>query len=170
MFEDEEEMKTAAEPEDTALPEVGTPEPEPGDESAPEQADDAAFLRRVEEELREIRQYDPSVRTAQDLLRLDRREQFLDEVTNHRHTFAEAYKFVYADKIAEAKLRGSLRQAAQRTRDAERGKAHMRATSAVGTGETAIPAAVERNIRAIMPKATAKEIRAFYRKYARETN
>lgn len=174
MFEDEEEMKTAdgteGEDEQAAEPvserEQTVSEPEP----ASEQALDEAFQRQVEEELREIRQYDPSIRTAKDLLRLDRRDRFFEEVTNHRHTFAEAYRFVYADRIAEAKLRSSMQQAAHRARSADQDKAHMRATGVVGTGEAAVPAQVERNIRAIMPKATAKEIRAFYQKYARQTD
>ena len=83
----------------------------------------------------------------------------------HRHSFLEAYRFVYADKIAEEKAR----REAQRVRNSELGKKHLRATTAAGTGGVAVPPEVEKNIRAIMPKATAKEIRAFYQRYAKST-
>lgn len=175
MLEDEEIMRNgeepvpAQEPSEAAAADVPAPQEALPGESGTPAPDNAGFQRHIEEQLREIRQYDPSIRTVQDLTRLDRSDRLFDEVQNHAHTFAEAYRFVYADRIAEARLRRSLQRAAQRARSADQGKAHMRATGAVGTGEAAVPAQVEKNIRAIMPKATAKEIRDFYRKYARET-
>lgn len=148
----------AVPPEEEAIPEREAP---PAETPRP----DGSFPARVEEELRQIRQYDPSIRTPADLLRLDRREAFLREVIRHRHTFLEAYRFVYADRIAEQKAR----QAAQRARNSDLGKAHMRATTAAGSGGVTVPPEVEKNILAIMPKATPQQIRAFYRRYAKST-
>ena len=176
MFENEEDYFEALgldgiAPEDDQIPaeaedEPFMPEPE---EPAEPPAEEESFDAKVEAELAEIRKYDPSIRTPLDLLKLDRREAFLREVVRHRHSFLEAYRFVYADKIAEEKIRAAARQAAQRTRNSELGKAHMRATTAAGNGGVTVPAEVERNIRAILPQATTKEIRAFYRRYARQT-
>lgn len=141
------------------MPEEESPAPEAG-----------SFDAQVEAELQEIRRYDPTIRTPADLLRLDRREAFLNEVIRHRHSFLEAYRYVYADKIAEEKIRQAERQAAQRTRNSELGKAHMRATTAAGTGGVTVPAEVEKNIRAILPRATKQQIRAFYQRYASSVN
>ena len=138
------------------------PEPDP-------QPDTDAFMRQVAAEIAEIQKYDPTVKGPEDFQKLDRAEEFFDAVTNHGHTFAEAYRYVYADRIAEQKAQQAARQAAQRTRNNDRSKAHLRATGAAGSGDVTVPAAVERNIRAIMPRATAKEIKAYYQKYYKQT-
>lgn len=138
------------------------PQPEP-------QEDQKAFMRQVAAEIREIQQYEPEIKTPADFGKLDRAEAFFDAVRNHGHSFIDAYKFVYADKIADTRARQAAAQAAQRTRNNDRSKSHLRQTGSAGSGDVAVPAAVERNIRAIMPKASAKEIRAYYQKYSKET-
>ena len=168
-------------PEET---EAGADDPEPGEEGGQPSAespgreapaatgndrDRSGFFRRLRDEMEEIRRYDASIRTASDLLTLDRFDEFRDEVVNHGHTFLEAYRYVYADRIAEEKAQKAARQAAQRTRNNDRGKEHMRRTGAVGTGDVTVPPEVEKNIRAVMPRATAAEIREYYRKYDRQT-
>lgn len=133
-------------------------EPAPVQETA-DDARQAAMRARFEEDMRELRRIAPEIRSPADIMRLDRADELLDEVKNHNHTLAEAYRFVYADRLAE----GRAREAARRAQN----KAHLRPVSTQGTGGVTVPAAVERNIRAIMPKATAKDIRAFYQKDAR---
>jgi len=149
--------------------EVARQQPRQPAQERPRQADEDAFLEQVAAEIREIQQYAPEIRSPRDFVKLDRAEAFFDAVRNHGHSFAEAYRFVYADRIAEERIRRAERQAAQRTRNSELGKAHMRATTAAGTGGVTVPAAVERNIRAIMPKATEKQIQEFYQKYEKQT-
>lgn len=129
----------------------------------PEPKQDDGFMRQVESELAEIRKYDPNIREVKDLLTMDRKDAFLDAVRNHGYGYLDAYRFVYADRIAGR----SARQEAQRTINNERSKNHLRASGAKGTGDVAVPAAVERNIRALMPKASAKEIREYYRRDAK---
>ena len=124
---------------------------------------DPAFMQQVAAELAEIRKYDPNVKEVKDLLSLDRKDAFLDAVNNHGYGYLDAYRFVYADRIAE---RGA-RQEAQRNINNIRSKSHLQSSGAKGAGDVQIPAAVERNIRALMPNATPKEIREFYRRDAK---
>ncbi len=133
----------------------------PAQEAVPSVEDgrEAALRARFEEDMRELRRIAPEIRSPADILRLDRRDAILDEVRNHNHTFSEAYRFVYADRLAE----GRAREAARRAQN----KAHLRPTGTAGTGDVTVPAAVERNIRAILPKAAAKDIRAYYQKDAK---
>lgn len=137
--------------------------------TAPQEPDQQAFFRQVAQEMREIQQYDPDIRTPKDFQKLDRAEAFFDAVRNHNFSFIDAYRYVYADKIADAKARQAAQQAAQRARNNDRSKAHMRQTGSAGSGSVTVPAQVERNIRVLMPKATGKEIREYYQKYQKET-
>ena len=140
--------------------EIAAQQPAP---AAPPAQDDGAFQRQVEAELAEIRKYDPSIRSVEDRRALDRAEAFTEQVTKHGHTFLEAYRIAYADRIAE----GQARAAAQRTRNAARSKDHMKPTTARGAGDIPVPEEVMRNYRRMMPKATDEQIRKAYQKYAR---
>ena len=127
-------------------------------------ADDTAFRQQVETELTEIRKYDPNIRSVEDLLKLDRAEEFQRQVTQHSHSFLDAYRITYADRITQQ----TAAAAAQRTRNAERSKAHMRPTSTRGGGDIPVPDDVARNYRRLMPNATDEEIRKAYQKYAKK--
>lgn len=127
-------------------------------------ADDAAFRQQVETELAEIRKYDPSIQSVEDLRNLDRAEEFARQVTEHGHTFLDAYRIAYADRISQQ----AAAAAAQRTRNAERSKAHLKPTSARGAGDVPVPEGVKRNFRRMNPKMTDEEIRKAYQKYARK--
>ena len=96
---------------------------------------------------------------------MDRAEEFARQVTQHNHSFLEAYRITYADTIAA----GQARAAAQRTRNAERSKAHLKPTTARGAGDVPVPDDVMRNYRRMMPGATEAEIRKAYQKYAKQT-
>ena len=138
--------------------------------AAPQQTPDgedaaAAFQMQVDAELEEIRKYDPSVKTVADLRRLDRAEAFMEAVTQHNHSFIDAYKFVYADRIAEEKAKTAAAAAAQKARNSAAGKEHLRGTGARGAGDVTIPENVMRNIRRMMPNASEKEIREAYQKH-----
>ena len=124
-----------------------------------------AFQAQVERELEEIRQYDPSVQSVADLRCLDRADAFMDAVQNHGHSFIDAYKFVYADRIAEEKAKTAAAAAAQKARNSAAGKEHLRGTGSRGAGDVAIPENVMRNIRRMMPNASEKEIREAYQKH-----
>lgn len=138
--------------------------------AAPPEASDgedagAAFREQVEAELEEIRKYDPSVKTVADLRRLDRADAFMEAVTQHNHSFIDAYKFVYADKIAEAKAKSAAAAAAQKARNSAAGKDHLRGTGARGAGDVTIPDNVMKKIRRMLPGASDKEIREAYSRH-----
>lgn len=124
--------------------------------------DRTLFQMQVEAELEEIRQYDPSVQTVADLRRLDRADAFLDAVQNHGHSFIDAYKFVYADKIAEAKAKTAAAAAAQKARNSAAGKEHLRGTGSRGAGDVAVPAGEMAKARRLLPNMTDDEIRKAY--------
>lgn len=130
-------------------------------------AQNEAFQAQVEAELAEIRKYAPEVRTAADFRKLDRAEEFFRQVREHGHSFAEAYRYVYADRIAEANAKRTAAAEVQRTRNNIRSKEHMRPAAAKGTGDVPVPADVMRMYRSIMPRASEEEIRRHYQKYAK---
>lgn len=127
--------------------------------AAPEPADaQAAFQVQVAEELAQIREYDPSVRSVSDLKELDRAEAFMDAVTNHGHSFIDAYKFVYADRIAAKEAAAK----AQRTADHARSKDHLQSSAPRGNGDLPVPPEVMSMYRRLNPKVSADEIRRHY--------
>lgn len=144
----------------TVAEEVARQTPEPG--QTPE-ADSEAFRAQVESELAEIRKYDPGVKSVQDLMALDRAEELTAQVTDHGHTFLEAYRYVYADKIAEQRAAA----AAQRTRNAARSKDHLQPVGARGKGDVPVPAADKAMYRQMFPDMTDEEIRKDYQRYER---
>jgi len=138
------------------------PEPEP-----PET--DPAFQAQVEAELAEIRKYDPSIRTIQDFRNLDRAEAFFSEIREHNHSFVEAYRIAYADKIAAASAKKAAAASAQRTLNNARSKDHMRPAGARGAGDVAVPADVLQHFRALGIKASNEEIRQYYQKFMKRS-
>lgn len=138
---------------------------------APE-AEDAGFAAAVQAELAEIARYDPDIKTPEDLLKLDRFAQFASEVKDHRHSYLEAYRITYADKIAEAQAGQAARAAAQRTQNSINSKAHLRPVGAKGEGGELprVPDEVYRTYKAMMPGMTSEEIARDYAKYLRSNN
>ena len=132
----------------------------------PEPAGDD-FARQVEAELAEIRKYDPSIRSVEDLRALDRAEAFAKEVTEHRHTFLEAYRITYADRIAAEQTRKASAAAAQSARNSAASKAHMKPVNARGAVEATVPKSFMDRAAALMPKSTPAQRREYYQKYAK---
>lgn len=124
--------------------------------------DRTQFQMQVDAELAEIRKYDPNVQTVADLRRLDRADAFMDAVQNHGHSFIDAYKFVYADRIAEAKAKTAAAAAAQKARNSAAGKEHLRGTGSRGAGDVAVPAGEMAKARRLLPNMTDDEIRKAY--------
>lgn len=136
----------------------------------PEQPEtDPAFQAQVEAELAEIRKYDPSIQTIQDFRNLDRAEAFFSEIREHNHSFVEAYRIAYADKIAAASAKKAAAASAQRTLNNARSKDHMRPAGARGAGDVAVPADVLQHFRALGIKASNEEIRQYYQKFMKRT-
>lgn len=134
-----------------------TATPPPADDTA---AVNTQFMQQVETELAEIRKYDPNIKSVADLRTLDRAEAFQDAVANHGHSFIDAYRFVYADKIAAKQAAA----AAQRAANSARGKDHLRKTGSSGTGDVNVPDEVLRNAKRLMPNSSAEDIRKYYQK------
>lgn len=117
-----------------------------------------AFQTQMAEELAQIQKYDPGVRSLSDLKELDRADAFMDAVVNHGHSFIDAYKFVYADRIAAKEAA----EKAQRTADKTRSKDHLQSSAPRGNGDLHVPPEVMSMYKKLNPKATADEIRKHY--------
>jgi len=133
-------------------------------------AREAAFRQQVEAELQEIRKYDPSIQTVADFRGMENAEAFFREVSEHGHSFLEAYKIANADKIAAAEARKAAAAGAQRARNSARSKDHMRPQNAKGAGDVAVPPEVRAVYRDMMPEMTDEEIRRDYQKYRKGGN
>lgn len=118
------------------------------------------FLRRTEAELEQIRAYDPSVQSLEDLPRLSRAAEFYAEVKAGK-SYLEAYETVYRDEI-EAKRTAAVRQ---ETINRQRGKEHLSATPQRGSGAPAVPAEEARLYRQLMPGISEEEIRRHYARF-----
>ncbi len=136
-------------------------------EAPADPAQDAVFQQQVEAELAEIRKYDPNVQTVEDLLALDRAELFQKEVAEHNHSFLEAYRITYADRIAQERADQAARAAAQKARNSARSKDHLRPDGARGAGDVAVPPDTMRYYRSLMPDMSDDDIRRDYNHYAK---
>lgn len=117
-----------------------------------------AFQAQVETELAAIRQFDPGINSVADLMKLERAGDIYREVTEHGHNFEDAYRFVYADKIASAKAATAAAAQAQRVRNGERGKEHLKPFGSRGAGSPPVTAEEAAAYRAVMPGMTDEQI------------
>lgn len=114
---------------------------------------------KVEEQLKEISEMDPSIKELADLTKMDNYDQFY-ELVKRGNTLTDAYKLVNFDKLVNRQSAAS-RQAAI---NAAAGKSHMGKTSPRGQGAVTVPADVREMYRMFNPDATEAEIQAHYAK------
>lgn len=148
------EMKDLQSVVDRAVAKAQTPVQEPEQEPA-----QSEFVTQVAEELAEIHKLDPAIQTMNDLRKLERFEEFQDAVVNHNMSFLQAYRFVHADKLAQAQAQKAAAAQAQRLRNSTSGRDHMRPVNARGSGAVPVSAEKAAAYRAVMPNMTNEEIR-----------
>ena len=152
------EMKDLQSVVDRAVAKAQTPVQEPEQEPAQEPAQ-SEFVTQVAEELAEIHKLDPAIQTMDDLRKLERFEEFQDAVVNHNMNFLQAYRFVHADKLAQAQAQKAAAAQAQRLRNSTSGRDHMRPVNSRGSGAVPVSAEKAAAYRAVMPNMTNEEIR-----------
>ena len=118
---------------------------------------------KIDEELREISSFDPSVRTLADLAKTENYETLYGYVQKG-YTILDAYKLANFEKIRGASVSAS-RQAAM---NAAAGKSHLSSTVTRGTGAITVPEDVKAEYRAFNPDATDAEIQRHYQRYAKK--
>lgn len=127
--------------------------------AAAAQAQEAQAKLRIDEQLREIRELDPTVKELGDLTKMENYSEFYERVKRGM-TLTEAYKLTNYERLTQ-KTAAASRQAAINNMNS---KAHMTSTSARGTGAISVPADVKEMYLAFNPDATDAEIQAHYNK------
>ncbi len=125
-----------------------------------EKANAAEAEARIQEQLKEIQKLDESMKTLEDLAKMEAYEAFYGLVQKG-YSMVDAYKLTNFDKLTQ-KAAGAEKQKALNLVNS---KTHLEGTKARGEGAITVPAEVKVNYRIFMPKATDAEIEAHYRAY-----
>ena len=132
-------------------------------EQAKKEAQEAAARVKVDEQMKEIRSLDPTIRSMEDLAKMPTYPKFY-ELVKKGNTLTDAFKLANYDALTKGAAAGA-RQAAL---NAAQGKQHMGQTMTRGAGAVSVPAEVMEQYRAFNPDATEAEIRAHYAKNHRK--
>lgn len=127
------------------------------------QAQEQQAKMKIDEQLRQITEMDPSIKELGDLTKMDNYDEFYGKVRRGM-TLVEAYMLTNFDKLSGRKA-AATKQAALNSINS---KQHLSGTSSRGTGALSVPADVKDMYRAINPDATDAEIQAHYNKYHRK--
>lgn len=126
-------------------------------------AEEARAKINIENQLKEISELDPSVKTLEDLAKLDTYPRFY-ELVKRGNTFVDAYKLANMDTLTQ-KAAAASRQAVI---NQSAGKQHLEATSQRGAGAVTVPNEVKEAYRAFNPGATDAEIQKHYNSYMKK--
>lgn len=118
---------------------------------------DGEAEQKLETELSEIRKYDPAIKSAADLIALDRYKE-LRRFVDAKLSISEAYKAVYHDDIVAKERRAAGQEALNRVND----KRHLQADAQHGDGGATMPEAVKKQFRAAYPKLSDAELQKKY--------
>ena len=136
---------------------------------AKEAADKAARAARerearalVEEQLKEVQGLDPSIKSLQDLSKMETYPQ-LYEMVKRGYSIVDAYKLANYDALT-ARAAAASRQAAV---NAVQSKRHLSATKPRGEGAVSVPDSVLEEYRVLNPGASREEIQKHYQNYIR---
>ncbi|MCD8004482.1 MAG: hypothetical protein LUE91_02335 [Oscillospiraceae bacterium] len=131
-------------------------------EAARREAEQLQAKLKVEEQLRQISQLNPEVRSLADLARQPNYKE-LYRLVQKGNTLTDAYKLANYDALVQSAAAAS-RQAAV---NAAVGKNHLQQTTTRGAGAAQVPAEVRELYRAFNPGVTDSEIQAHYAKRKR---
>lgn len=120
-------------------------------------ADTAAFEARVAEEIKAISEYDPSIKTFDDLARKEGSNPTFRNYLARKMTFLEAYELTHKDEI---RARDRAASAAETAKVA--GKDHLRSTTSRSDGNVDVPDDIKAQYRIFDPGISDAEIRKHY--------
>ncbi len=118
---------------------------------------------KINEQIAEIAMFDPTIKTLDDLKKMENYEEFYDRV-KRGNTLVEAYKLTNFDKLTAATANG----AKQATINSIAGKNHLEKTSGRGAGAMTVPSDIADQYRLFNPNATDAEIQRHYNKYIKK--
>lgn len=120
--------------------------------------DEAAAKETIEAELREIHRLDPSVSTAEDLLKMPSAREFYEYV-RRGNTFLDAFYLANRSRLTAA----AAETARQQAMNASRSKDHLHpAGFSRGAGADSVPAEEMRYFKLLNPNASEAEIQKYY--------
>ena len=116
--------------------------------------------RELNEQIRQLSEIDPSIKTFDDICRMENFKSFDSLVRNNGLNFVDAYRLANFEKLSQ-KDAAATKQAAI---NAAKGKSHMVPTAGltVNDGLEEIPASELPKWKAFFPEASAKELKEKY--------
>lgn len=132
-------------------------------EKAVREAREAAARVKIDEQIREISQLDPSIKSLEDLPKMPNYARFY-ELVKVGNTLTDAFRLANFEALTQSAAAGA-RQAAV---NAARSKEHLEQTRTRGRGGVSVPAEVKEQYRFFNPGATDEEIQQHYQKNHKE--
>lgn len=130
-------------------------------ESARQQQEQAADQARIQDEITQIGQLDPSIKGVADLLTMPKAAEFKSYV-DKGYSFLDAFKLANMEDLTQAKAERARQAAMLNTR----GKDHIQATgNARGAGAAPVPSGQLEMFRRMNPGKSDAEIQKFYNNY-----
>lgn len=111
----------------------------------------------AEQQVKEISKLDPSIKTMDDLAKMENYPAFYEKVKGGA-SLVDAFKLVNFDRLTGQ----AAAAAGQAARNAAKGKAHLDQTQSRGKGAAPVPAEVREMYRMMNPDATEEEISRHY--------
>jgi len=122
---------------------------------------EAENRERIRAEIEEIGQIDPSIKSVDDLLKMETSKEFYDYVQQGL-SFKDAYYLSNRQRLEQSTREAARTQAMTNSR----GKDHLSGTtSGRGAGASSVPPGEMAMFKLINPTATPDEIQAYYNKY-----
>lgn len=119
---------------------------------------------KVEEQLREVQEMDPSIKSLQDLSKMETYPK-LYEMVKKGYSIADAYKLANYDTLT-TRAAAASRQAAV---NAVQSKQHLNKIKHRGDGAVSVPDSVLEEYRVLNPGATKEDIQKHYQSYIKNT-
>ena len=132
--------------------------------AAARQAREQEAKARVDEQLRQIRAIDPTVKELGDLAKLDTYPKLYDMV-KRGYSILDAYRLANYDTLTQRAAEASRKAAINSVQS----KQHLKATESRGGGAIPVPDSVLEEYRVLNPGATKEEIQKHYQSYMKNS-
>lgn len=133
-------------------------------EAAARQAREQEAKAMVDEQLRQIRAIDPTVKELGDLAKLDTYPKLYDMV-KRGYSILDAYRLANYDTLTQRAAEASRKAAINSVQS----KQHLKATESRGGGAIPVPDSVLEEYRVLNPGATKEEIQKHYQSYMKNS-
>ena len=105
---------------------------------------------RINADIAEIGKLNPSIKTFDDLRKLDKFDAIYDKIVRRGYSVSDAYMTEYRDSLSDARVR----EAEQRVRNGTAGKSHMQRMDSRGEGAPEVPQDEVALLSRLMGKST----------------